>query len=244
VPRLRLSDAKQSPSPPTDEVCGVVRTGLLNLAEVFPVFPSPRGCDAHGAKVNFVQTIDGIASRMRTGRPRTVPLEPSHQSPPQGWVLKREFSDAGRHVYVPNNRPRGNERDDDAEAERALQFLRSARAEEKSSHLNWLAQEYVPTLASVGELRYMCIDGSPERAVITGRRPSGETWSTEGIKTMKGLREIQSALPTSSSTLTPSHEAHQVAHRTRTAGQRGHGFRAQPGVRRVQKGQRRAGELR
>lgn len=148
---------------------------------MFPVFPSPRGCDERGAKTDFIQTLDRIARSMEAGRPGTQPLDIGSQPLPFGWVLKREFSDGGRHVYVPNH-PLESEADKEKEA----------RAEGGLKSYKWLAQEYVPMLATVGEIRHMCVNGSPVRTVITGKLSTpGAVWSAEGIRSMITLREIQ-----------------------------------------------------
>ena len=62
--------------------------------------------------------------------------------------------------------------------------------------MRWLAQEYVSTLASVGEFRFTCVDGEPIRVAITSKRAdnetkTGELWIMEGIKTMLSLEKIE-----------------------------------------------------
>jgi hypothetical protein len=200
-------------SPPIDDKGeNPAHAGLLDLAEVFPVFPSPRGCNTQGAKALFVQTIDRIARKMGTRRPKSRPLDPSISSPPHGWVLKREFSDAGRHVYIPVHPLKTGEKPEKAEVRRAVKFLKEAGARD-GKKLGWLAQEYVPTIASVGELRFMCVGGNPVRVVITNKHPkghrlAGETCSVEGIKTMLSLEGIQFVFQPPF-LLTSSHELHR-----------------------------------
>lgn len=70
----------------------------------------------------------------------------------------------------------------------------------------WLQQEYVQTLATVGEFRFFCVSGEPIRMVITSKSGPGEpnpggTCSLEGIKTMLGLQEIRYVTLTSSVSL-------------------------------------------
>jgi hypothetical protein len=137
---------------------------------------------------------------MGTARPKSVPWDPNPQSPPNGWVLKREFSDAGRHVYIPDHPLQNGERAIATETRRANRFVRKANDKDQTIGCRWLAQEYVPTLASLGEFRFMWVDGEPVRVVITRKcsryePEAGEFWSMEGIKTMAGLQKIRFASP-------------------------------------------------
>ena len=133
---------------------------------------------------------------MGTTRPRSLPWDPELQEPQHGWVLKREFSDAARHVYVPDYPLRDDRTSVRKEKKRVRQFLGKGNARGDLGDIQWLAQEYVPTLVSLGELRFMCVDGEPVRMVITGDDGPGKpdadgTWSMEGIRTMLGLGEIR-----------------------------------------------------
>ena len=183
-------------SPPVPENAGDgAREALLALSDVFPVFPSPRGCDRGGTKVDFVQTLDFIARRMETARPQTKPWHPKLEDPPHGWVLKREFSDRGRHVYIPNHSSDDGEKAIRRENKRVQKFILGAETNKDPENVQWLAQEYIPTLTSIGEFRFMCINGNPTRVVITTKRAqgtkTGELWITEGIRTMLGLDRIR-----------------------------------------------------
>ena len=172
-----------------------VRDALLALSDAFPVFPSPRGCDRGGSKVDFVQTLDFIARRMGTARPQTKPWQPKLEEPPHGWVLKREFSDGGRHVYIPNHPSDDGEKAVRREKKRVQKFILGAEANKDPESVRWLAQEHIPTLTSIGEIRFMCINGNPTRVAITTKRTqgtkTGELWIMEGIRTMLGLDRIR-----------------------------------------------------
>ena len=182
---------------------GNLRSALLTLAEIFPVFPSPSGCQNHGRKLQFVQTLDAISKKMETSRPATMPWDPCSQPPPFGYVLKRDFSDAARHVYVPKYPLGTGQKATAAELRRATEFVQNTTDHDQPISGSWLAQEYVPTLSSVGELRFICIDGNPVRVVITGKHKpghpdAGQAWTIEGIKTMLSLHEIRCAPPSCS----------------------------------------------
>lgn len=140
-----------------------------------------------------MQTLDLVARKMGTARPRTVPWDPELQAPRYGWVLKREFGDATKQVYFPGHPLEDNEGALRSEMKRVRAFMGRVRAEGGPEKTQWLAQEYVPALASLGEFRFMCVDGEPVRTVVTGRHDklsAHETWSQEGIKTMLSLEEI------------------------------------------------------
>ena len=132
---------------------------------------------------------------METARPVSKPWHPKLEEPPHGWVLKREFSDQGRHVYVPNH-PTNDERGVRREKKRVGKFILDAKANQDPENIRWLAQEYVPTLDSVGEFRHMCVDGNPVRVAFTSKcAPDGTNTGalhiTEGIRTMVGLGGIR-----------------------------------------------------
>ena len=99
--RAQLNTTSSPPVPESAE--NRAREAPLALSDVFPVFPSPRGCDRGGTKVDFVQTLDFIARRMETARSQTKPWYLKLEDPPHGLVLKREFSDGRRHDYIPSH---------------------------------------------------------------------------------------------------------------------------------------------
>lgn len=166
------------------------RNNFLALEKVFPVFPSPQGCSNHGAKVEFNETLKKIADAMGTGRPKTERVE-NLKKPPKGFVLKREFSDASRDVYIPKQSGTPVEEEDPAAA-----FIRKKMKENPGDVCSWLAQEYVPFL-SVGEVRFMCVGGIPIRENVTGRHPDdhpdvpGEIWNYPNNDTLRTLSDLQ-----------------------------------------------------
>lgn len=168
------------------------RDAFIALSSMFAVFPSPQGCERHGAKVSFNKTLDAISDAMGMRRPRTELLD-EDKKPPFGFVLKREFSDEGRDVYIPKLRPGEPER---KETRRAVEFLKKREASMKNKHCSWLAQELVPFLA-VAEIRFICVDGIPIRNIVTGKHPDdhptgpGELWCYENNDSLRTLSELQ-----------------------------------------------------
>ena len=128
---------------------------------------------------------------MKTSRPKTKQL--AHlEYPPYGFVLKREFSDASRDVFLPNLSAKSEAQ----EAKRAATFIRKCTSANKVVESSWLAQEYVPFL-SVGEVRFVCVGGHPIREIVTGTHPKdhphnpGALWAYERNDSLKTLLALQ-----------------------------------------------------
>jgi len=167
------------------------RDAFIALGNSFPVFPSPQGCLNHGAKIRFNEVLGSIASDMGTSRPRTERLE-DVKKPPYGLVLKREFSDASRGVFLPNLTPESQSR----EVQRAAAFVRKNDKASPGIISSWLAQEYVPFL-SIGEVRFVCVGGRPIREIVTGTHPGDHPtdprglWGYEHNDSLKTLSALQ-----------------------------------------------------
>jgi hypothetical protein len=126
---------------------------------------------------------------MGTGRPATKKLD-DLERPPYGWVLKREYSDTGRDVYIPSQAA-----SEDLGTKQAATFIKDRVAEAKDDDCSWLCQELVPFLAS-GEIRFVCVGGTPIREVVTGTHQpghadAGHTWSYEGNDCLKMMSDLQ-----------------------------------------------------
>jgi hypothetical protein len=190
---------------PSNQSMSNQRSALLSLAEVLPVFPSPRGCEKHGKKVAFNEVLQHISNLMGTSRPKAHRLE-DLENPPNDFVLKREFSDGGRDVYIPKLSLSPAEG-----IKRAVAFVKKSRRNSPSDACSWLAQEYVPFL-SVSEIRFGCVGGSVIRGVVTGKHPAdhpdaGHLWSYEGNECLKTLSSLQQVSPLYT-LLIVSHEIH------------------------------------
>lgn len=115
------------------------------------------------------------------------------KKPPCGFVLKREYSDTSRDVYIPLH---PLELSEDEEIKKAAIFIRQRVAESKDDECSWLYQELAPFLSS-GEIRFVCIAGVPIREIVTGRHPRnhatnpGETWSYERNDSLKTVSALQ-----------------------------------------------------
>jgi hypothetical protein len=164
----------------------------MKLAEYFPVFPSPSGCDSHGKKGDFVRKAEEIAKEMKTARPRTeVPWDMTSGERPKGMVVKREYSDCSRHVFVPEHTEEtASPKQIKGEDTRYRKFL-EANTDKDKEHFRWIAQEYVQTLQAVGEIRFMCVDGEIPRETITVRKPQGLVGFVDDIKTMISLNDMR-----------------------------------------------------
>lgn len=126
------------------------------------------------------------------GRPATTKLI-DLKNPPCRWVLKREYSDTGRDVYVPSFAPKLS---DSQEIKKAAAFIARQNRKAEDDICFWLCQEHVPFLP-IAEFRSICIGGTPVRDVVSGRYPKdhhgnpGMLWFREGMDTLKMLSTLQ-----------------------------------------------------
>lgn len=182
--------------PPTkNKAANAERNALLVLEGSFPIFPSPSGCAKHGAKLTFNETLEQVSKGMGMGRPETKRLV-DIDNPPCNLVLKREFSDTSMHVHIPNfAKPK------ETQAKQAREFLAKSTKDDPEAECLWLTQEHVPFLAE-SEVRFICVDGTPVRDVVTGRRSGASSsrvtglWSYETNDSLKTLRDLQCVRPT------------------------------------------------
>lgn len=157
---------------------------------MFPVFPSPHGLVKHGAKVTFNETLEEISKAMGMSRPKTDRLA-NPREPPYGLVLKREFSDTGEDVYLPDLL-----RSKRMEVQRAAKFVKERMLLGEDDDCDWLTQELAPFLF-IGEIRIFCVGGKPIREVVTGKHPMdhpenpGELWNYEGNRSLKTISALQ-----------------------------------------------------
>lgn len=128
---------------------------------------------------------------MEMTRPKSARLV-NLKNPPYGLVLKREFSDSGRDVYIPKLSGTSKK----AEVQRAATFVRKKMEGNRNDKSLWLTQEYVPFL-SIAEVRFMCVGGRPIREVVSGKHADdhpeepGQLWSFESSKSLKTLSRLQ-----------------------------------------------------
>lgn len=167
---------------------------LLELATCFPVFPSPSGCRSHGRKGELALKFDVIAKEMGTARPVTKYGWDPTSEPPDGMVLKREYSSCSEYVFLPKpSQTRASSNEADRERKRCQRWIRKHLDAEGAVSYKWMAQEYVPTLRTVGELRYMCIGGEPARVTITSKCKTSEhdTSYLDNIDTLILLKDMR-----------------------------------------------------
>ena len=101
--------------------------------------------------------FDSIATNVtKTVRPKTKLLNGKEKVPP-GWLVKREYSDDRRHVIFPDGKRKGARRIRD-------------------SKYRWIAQEIVPLITKLGEIRVVFVDREILYATLT--KPTLEGWES------------------------------------------------------------------
>ena len=185
------------PRPPSRvRIANEDRNAFLALQDVFPVFQSPKGCAAHGAKAAFNKVPERISEGMGMRRPRTERLI-DLDNPPLDLVLKREFSDAANDDLLPDQSKPAVKQE-----ERAKNFLRGRAKADPDAECYWLAQEYVPFLR-IEEIRFLCVQGVPVRDVVNGLQGSirssrfNDMWSYESNDPLKTLADLRCVRPNS-----------------------------------------------
>ena len=167
------------------------RDAFLTLEAAFPIFPSPRGCADHGAKISFNETLEKISRDMGMSRPKTERLT-DLKNPPHGLVLKREYSDAAHDVHVPNVQGMSVK----SAVRRAAAFITKRTNANKNDTCSWLTQEFVPFI-SIAEIRFMCVGKVPIREVVTGVHPRnhptepGRMWCYEHADLLRTVSALQ-----------------------------------------------------
>jgi hypothetical protein len=92
-------------------------------------------------------------------------------NPPQGWVMKREYSDASRHVLLPKKGKLQKIQDD-------------------GKH-RWIAQEMAPLLQKWGEYRVVFVGQTPLYAMLTTpQRNNGWDWHESKPYSLETLRYV------------------------------------------------------
>ena len=166
----------------------------MELAECFPVFPSPSGCNNHGNKGEFVRTLERIATRMNSARPNTLfKWDPDSELPAE-MVIKRDYSDGCRHVFLPTFlRKEPPVQDIEKDRKRFKRWIGNSPKNSETGRAEWIAQEFVHTLNDVGEMRFLCANGKIVRTVTTQKASHSQpTFQfTEEIPAMISLRDMQ-----------------------------------------------------
>lgn len=148
---------------------------LRVLSSLVPLWPPVDEMLAASRKAKEVVLLDKIANEVtHTIRPTTVVITQELTHAPIGVVFKREVSDTGTHVLLP-----------DKVAALSKKELRSIALD----RFTWMSQTYIPQLRQFGEWRVYFIGGKFYDVVITN--PDGdrhiaylwdEIWSLEELR--------------------------------------------------------------
>lgn len=113
-------------------------------------------------------------SSVPSNPPSTKKLNEDDTIPPFA-VLKRSHSDSSTHVIMPSDTKKRN--------------WNHLKSEAPAGEI-WLAQEYMPTLFSLGEWRVFVVGGAMIQVVHTHRNRNG-SWSGTMVQSYWSLEELQ-----------------------------------------------------
>lgn len=127
-------------------------------------------------KAREVEILDRIARQVTfTIRPVTEVISKALSHPPTGVIFKREVSDTGSHVYMPDDIAKMTRKD--------LKKLALDR-------FTWMSQTYIPYLRRFGEWRVYFLGGKFFDVVVTEPGSDGDVQynTLEGVWSLKELR--------------------------------------------------------
>ena len=116
------------------------RERLNKLKATILIWPPPPQVEQVAKKDILIGHMDRISQQMGTMRPETKKLARGDPIP-TGTVLKRTHSDSGQHVILP-----------------ASEYRQWSNMEQGPPEAQWLSQEFVPTLRSIGEWRVVIVN--------------------------------------------------------------------------------------
>jgi len=126
---------------------------LKALSQHIPVWPPVDEILAASRKADVINVFDRIANEVtHTVRPKTTLLNLPLKSVPRDVVLKREGSDTGSHVLLP---------------QRLQRTTLKALNNQLKGRFRWFAQTWIPELRQFGEWRVFIVDGKIIEIVTT-----------------------------------------------------------------------------
>jgi hypothetical protein len=153
---------------------------LDEIRRLVHVWPPQGQQNTIGSKWQLMQNLDTVAARSTfSARPSSRLLE-NGQPLPEGIVIKRTHSDAGRHVLLPEN------------DHRSWEYL---NANSEIPGCRWFGQTYVETLHRVGEWRVFIVGGRIVYTVHTVWNPLRQTWKWDIAREFHSLETLTCIFP-------------------------------------------------
>ena len=155
------------------------RIRIMQLSGLL-MWPPPAQIERSGRKDPDVALLDVIANEFHTLRPTTTTINlqgvVNDDMIALETVLKRSNSDCGQHVILP-----------EARRNRKVDHLRTLSLYGEQ----WLMQEYVTTLHTVGEWRTFIVNGSVIHTVHTYRHPDTGAWVAKQASSFWSLKQLR-----------------------------------------------------
>jgi hypothetical protein len=145
---------------------------MLLLEAEITVWPTPIHVKDLAYKVSLIESLDWIAEKMKSPRPKTVTLTRGDPIP-DNVVLKRTHSDQNQHVRLPGK------------------FNGWDELEEGSEGGVWFSQDYVDLLEKLGEWRVIMAGGEITYVIHTVYNTVEETWSYDIVDDYISLRSLR-----------------------------------------------------
>jgi hypothetical protein len=145
---------------------------MFLLEAEIPVWPTPIHVKDLANKLSLIRSLDWIAKKMESPRPKTVTLTRGDPIP-DNVVLKRTHSDQGQHVLLPGMFNGWNELDEGSEGG------------------VWFAQDYVDLLHKLGEWRVVMAGGEITYVIHTVYDTVEKTWSYDVVDDYISLKNLR-----------------------------------------------------
>jgi glutathione synthase/RimK-type ligase-like ATP-grasp enzyme len=147
------------------------------LSRLVPVWPPVDEILAASRKADIIKMFDRIAAQVtHTVRPVTTILTIPLKTVPKDVVLKREGSDASKHVYLPQSL-------EELGLKKLNQLL-------KGSRFRWISQTWIPLLQQFGEWRVFVVGGKIFEVITTQPQDAADN-STLSVSVLRGMWNLE-----------------------------------------------------
>lgn len=162
---------------------------LSILANETYLWPNPWEMVLAGEKLHLVQDLHEIGMLTGNPTPVTVEIDDPLDARFSQLVIKRSFSDCGRHVILPKTTAKGKKR------EKAIKTM-VKETQQFYGQQEWVRPRffgvpYMEEYARLGEIRFLTIGGEFIHAVVTTAMRSGRATEPNQFE----VREVLTIMP-------------------------------------------------